>query len=311
MSTILETRQLTKIYGKQVAVDNVSISIQKGDIYGLIGRNGAGKTTLMRMVSGLAEPSKGSYLLFGRERPDAHTRPRLGCLIENTGTYPNLTAYEHLHLKSLALGIHDKGHEMRLLELVNLQGTDKKKVKHFSLGMKQRLGFALALVGNPDLVILDEPINGLDPQGIVEVRSTIERLNRELGLTFIISSHILDELAKIATRFSIIDRGRLIEEINRDELAQKSRERIELVTSNSRMATTVLDRIGIRNYKVLSDHVLHVFDDVDRSADIVVALAQNNIKVNTLTIQKNSLEDHYLELTNHSAANSGQGGLYV
>ena len=299
MTIILETSNLTKIYGTQKAVDNVSISIKQGDIYGLIGRNGAGKTTLMRIVSGLARPSLGEYKVF-EESDDNTSLTRIGCLIENTGIYPNLTAFEHLYLKKLAVGIKEKGIENKLLDLVGLADTGKKKVKQFSLGMKQRLGIALALIGYPDLVILDEPINGLDPQGIVEIRNIIEKLNQEEGITFIISSHILDELAKIGTRFGIIDRGQILEEIDRDLLLKKSSDRIELQTSAAANALPLLDQIQIKDYKLISDNLIYIYDSGERTGDISLVLAKHNIPVESLSIHQNTLEDYYLSLTGYA-----------
>ncbi|MDI9490361.1 MAG: ATP-binding cassette domain-containing protein [Clostridiaceae bacterium] len=301
MSTILETNNITKIYGKQKAVDSVSILIKQGDIYGLIGRNGAGKTTLMRMVAGLARPTDGKYSLFGKDELDAKlVMPRIGCLIENTGIYPNLTGFEHLRLKALAIGQNEPGLEKKLLEIVGLDEVGKKKVKQFSLGMKQRLGIALALVGNPDLVILDEPINGLDPQGIVEIRNTIESLNREEGITFIISSHILGELARLASRFGIIDQGRLVEEINRSDLEQKSRDRIELITPQASQAVVALDQINIMDYQLISENEIYIYEEVNRTGDIALTLAQNEIPIESLTVHKNTLEDYYLQLTGYA-----------
>ncbi|MDE6724597.1 MAG: ATP-binding cassette domain-containing protein, partial [Ruminiclostridium sp.] len=208
MEYLLTTNAVTKQYGRQRAVNAVSIHIRQGAIYGLIGRNGAGKTTLLKMISGLAAPSEGDFSLFGKTgREVSEYMSRIGSLIENPGIYPNLSAPENLQLKCLAMGIRKKGVIGELLETVGLGDTGKKKVRNFSLGMKQRLGIALALVGDPDLVILDEPINGLDPQGIAEIRETIFKLNKEKNITFIISSHILEELSKIATDYGIIHNG--------------------------------------------------------------------------------------------------------
>ncbi|NLJ69965.1 MAG: ATP-binding cassette domain-containing protein [Clostridiaceae bacterium] len=306
MTIILETSNLTKIYGTQKAVDNVSISIKQGDIYGLIGRNGAGKTTLMRIVSGLARPTTGEYKVFG-EAEDDTSLTRIGCLVENTGVYPNLTAFEHLYLKKLAVGIKEEGIENKLLDLVGLADTGKKKVKQFSLGMKQRLGIALALIGYPDLVILDEPINGLDPQGIVEIRNIIERLNQEEGITFIISSHILEELSKIANRFGIIDRGQLLEEIDYDSLIKKSSDRIELQTSHASNVLPLLDQIQIKDYKLISDNLIYIYDAIERTSDISLVLAQHRIPIETLSVHKNTLEDYYLGLTGYAQLKNSGG----
>lgn len=202
MDYLLQTNHLTKQYGKHKAVNEVSIHVRQGDIYGLIGRNGAGKTTLLKMISGLAYPTDGNFTIFNENSTaDSIYMSRIGTLIEAPGVYPNMSAAENLKLKCLAMGIRQKGTADELLKVVGLSDVGKKHVRNFSLGMKQRLGIALALVGNPDLVILDEPINGLDPQGIAEVRETLSRLNKERNITFIISSHILEELSKIATNF--------------------------------------------------------------------------------------------------------------
>ena len=216
MEYLLHTNGLTKQYGRHKAVNAVNIHIRQGDIYGLIGRNGAGKTTILKMISGLAAPTEGEFSLFGKTGKEAYQyMSRIGTLIEAPGVYPNMSAAENLKLKCLAMGVRKKGVIEELLKTVGLSNAGKKKVKHFSLGMKQRLGIALALVGDPDLVILDEPINGLDPQGIAEIRETLSRLNKEKNITFIISSHILEELSKIATNYGIIHDGVLLQEMTR------------------------------------------------------------------------------------------------
>jgi len=296
MSVILATHSLTKQYGRQKAVHNVSLSVNQGDIYGLIGKNGAGKTTLMRLISNLARPSHGTYEIFGRSQTDKEVATRVSCLIENTGIYPHLSARDHLLLKGKALGIVDKSFISNILEAVGLANTGRKRVKQFSLGMKQRLGIGLALVGQPDLVILDEPINGLDPQGIVEVRQLIARLNRD-GMTFIISSHILEELAKLATRFGIIDKGSLIAEISRAELEEKSRDRIELSTSQTKKASLLLDRLGLNDYHLVDEKTFFIYSGLDRVSEIVLALAQDSITFDGFAVHKGSLEDYYLSLT--------------
>lgn len=296
MSVILKTHSLTKQYGKQKAVNNVSLTVNQGDIYGLIGRNGAGKTTLMRIISNLARPSQGTYEVFGRSRSDKEVATRVSCLIENTGIYPHLSARDHLLLKGQALGIVDKSYIATILETVGLADTGRKRVKQFSLGMKQRLGIALALVGRPDFIILDEPINGLDPQGIVEIRHLIARLNRD-GTTFMISSHILEELAKLATRFGIIDNGNLIAEISRAELEEKSRDRIELSTPQTQKTSLLLDRLGLHDYHLVNEATFYIYSGLDRINEIVLALAQEDISIKGFAVHKGSLEDYYLNLT--------------
>lgn len=221
MEVFVQTNNLTKRYGQYKAVNNVNLSVRKGEIYGLIGRNGAGKTTVLRLISGLASPTEGNVCLFGQNsRNTVYAQNRVGILIETPGVYPNMSARENVKLKCLAKGISSKSYIAELLESVGLRATDKKKVKHFSVGMKQRLGIALALAGDPELVLLDEPINGLDPQGIAEIREIITKLNKDRGITFIISSHILGELSKIATCYGIIEKGELKKQILKTELTE-------------------------------------------------------------------------------------------
>lgn len=221
MEVLVQTNNLTKQYGQHKVVNNVNLSVKQGDIYGLIGRNGAGKTTVLRLISGLATPTKGEISLFGQNSHDTiYMRKRMGLLIESPGIYPNMSATDNIKLKCLAMGISSKSYLAELLEDVGLSGVGRKKVKHFSVGMKQRLGIALALVGNPELVILDEPVNGLDPQGMAEIREIIIRMNKGKNITFIISSHILGELSKIATSYGIIEKGELKKQILKEELTE-------------------------------------------------------------------------------------------
>lgn len=298
MDYILTTNGLTKTYGKHNAANNISIHVRQGDIYGLIGRNGAGKTTLLKMVGGLSTPTAGEFALFGytgKER--AQVMHRVGSLIENPGIYPNLTAAENLNLKCIALGVRDKNVVPQLLETVGLANVGKKKVGKFSMGMKQRLGIALALVGEPDLVILDEPINGLNPQGVAEVRETIKKLNKERNITFIISSHILDELAKIATNYGIIQNGNLLQELTKEELLNKCSERIELKTNDTAKACTVLEKMDIHEYKVVDGDTIQIFERLHDSGGITMNLAQNNVTILGISLKNESLEDYYLNLT--------------
>lgn len=298
MEYLLTTNAITKQYGKQKAVNAVSIHIYQGAIYGLIGRNGAGKTTLLKMISGLATPTDGNFFLFGKTgRETSEYMSRIGSLIEAPGVYPNLSAAENLQLKCLAMGIRKKDVISELLEIVGLSTAGKKKVNHFSLGMKQRLGIALALVGDPDLVILDEPINGLDPQGIAEIRETIFRLNKEKNITFIISSHILEELSKIATNYGIIHNGVLIQELTREELLSKCCERIELKTDDPRKACTILEKMGIKEFKVVDLDTIHIFERLSDSGEITMELARNQVKTMGIAVKNEALEDYYLNLT--------------
>lgn len=298
MEYLLCTNSLTKQYGRHKAVNSVNVHIRQGDIYGLIGRNGAGKTTLLKMISGLASPTEGDFTLFGKTGKEAYRYlSRVGTLIESPGIYPNMTAADNLKLKCLAMGVRKKNEIEELLDIVGLSDAGKKKVKDFSMGMKQRLGIALALVGDPDLVVLDEPINGLDPQGIAEIRDTLFRLNSERNITLIISSHILEELSKIATHYGIIHDGVLIQELTREELLERCSERIELKTDDTRGACTVLDEMGITRYKVVDPDTIHIFERLNDSGEITFSLAQHRIKTLGITVKNEELEDYYLNLT--------------
>ena len=219
---LLSTYNLTKQFGHKKAVDQVSIHIKRGAIYGFIGRNGAGKTTFLKMISGLAQPTSGEIEMFGyRGKELKNVRSRVSCLIESPGLYGNMSAYDNLAVKCRLFGINDKRYIENILKTVGLSNVGKKKTKHFSLGMKQRLGIGMALVGEPDLLLVDEPINGLDPQGIAEIRDMIFKLRDEQNMTIIISSHILEELSKIATHYGIIHNGTLVQEITKEELMQR------------------------------------------------------------------------------------------
>ena len=298
MEYLLTTNAITKQYGRQKAVNAVNLHIRRGDIYGLIGRNGAGKTTLLKMISGLAAPTEGQFTLFGKTgREASEYMSRIGSLIEAPGVYPNLSAAENLKLKCIAVGIRQKDVSKELLETVGLANVGRKKVKNFSLGMKQRLGLALALIGSPDIVILDEPINDLDPQGIAEVRETIFKLNREKNITFLISSHILEELSKIATNYGIIHNGVLLQELTREELLAKCSERIELKTDNPQKACIVLESMGIKEYKVVDAETIQIFEQLTESGEISIELAKNDVKIIGIAVKNETLEDYYLNLT--------------
>lgn len=302
MEYLLTTDNLSKQYGKQRAVDRVSLHVKKGEIYGLIGRNGAGKTTILKMLSGLARPSEGEISLFGKDGKETkELRGRIGTLIENPGIYANMSAYENLKIKCLAMGVQDKNVIGEVLKIVGLEKTGKKRVKNFSLGMKQRLGIALALIGNPDLVILDEPINGLDPQGIVEIREVIEVLNKEQGITFIISSHILEELSKIATKYGIIHNGVLLQEMTSEQLMEKCGEYIELQTPDTKQACTVIESMGIAKYKVVDSETIQIYEQLQNSGEIALRLAERGIQIKGIIVKNEALEDYYLNLTGGAA----------
>lgn len=295
---ILKTKGLTKTFGKYHAVNHVDLSIRKGAIYGFIGRNGAGKTTCLKMISGLSTQTSGEIELFGYKGKDlSKVRSRIGCLIETPGLYGNMSAYDNLKTKCKLFGIRDEKYIREILETIGLEDAGKKKTKQFSLGMKQRLGIGLALVGDPDLLILDEPINGLDPQGIVEVRETIQRLNQEHNMTIIISSHILEELSKIATDYGMIHQGVLLEEVTREELMERCRERILIHTDEPKKALPVLDTLGYKNYQVTDGTHVAVYERIDESANLNRALVEAGIMVKEILVTSEELENYFLNLT--------------
>lgn len=299
---LLHTRALTKQYGRHRAVDQVSMHIKKGAIYGFIGRNGAGKTTTLRMISGLASPTAGEIELFGcRGRDLSRIRSRVGCLIEGPGLYGSMSARDNLKMKSMLLGVYKRGYEEELLDIVGLGGVGKKPVKRYSLGMKQRLGIALALVGEPDLLVLDEPINGLDPQGIAEVRDTVLKLNRERNMTILISSHILEELSKIATDYGIIHNGTLLQELTNEELMEKCSERLEVTLDDPERAVPVMDRLGIKRYQVADREHIYIFERLEESAALNMAFAKAGIPVRGISVTNEELETYFLKLTGGGA----------
>ena len=299
---LLQTRALTKQYGRHRAVDQVSMHIKKGAIYGFIGRNGAGKTTTLRMISGLASPTAGEIELFGcRGRELSRIRSRVGCLIEGPGLYGSMSARDNLKMKSMLLGVYKRGYEEELLDIVGLGGVGKKPVKRYALGMKQRLGIALALVGEPDLLVLDEPINGLDPQGIAEVRDTVLKLNRERNMTILISSHILEELSKIATDYGIIHNGTLLQELTNEELMEKCSERLEVTLDDPERAVPVMDRLGIKRYQVADREHIYIFERLEESAALNMAFAKAGIPVRGISVTNEELETYFLKLTGGGA----------
>ncbi len=295
---LLSTNGLTKKFGSHKAVNHVNLHVKKGAIYGFIGRNGAGKTTCLRMISGLAKPTYGEIEMFGYKNEELkQVRSRISCLIEAPGIYGNMSAYENLAIKCKLFGIRDKRYIENILDTVGLSDTGKKKTKHFSLGMKQRLGIGLALVGEPDLLILDEPINGLDPQGIAEIRDMLLKLKEEQNMTIIISSHILEELSKIATHYGIIHNGSLIQELTREELMLRCSERMEIVLDNPKYALPILDRMGFTNYQVIDKNTIHVYERLEESAVVNMELANAGIPVKGIGITSEELENYFLNLT--------------
>ncbi len=294
---LLVTKDLTKVYKETVAVQSVNIHIKKGSIYGLIGKNGAGKTTIMKMIAGLARPTSGSFEYTGFKGSEKEAFSRIGALIESPAIEPNLTAFDNIKIKCLAFGIGDKKYITDLIELVGLSGSGKKKAGKFSLGQKQRLGIALALVGDPDFLILDEPINGLDPQGIAEVREMLSRLNEERGITILISSHILEELSKLATDYAIIDYGRIVEESTNKELKEKCRDKIVIKTEKVSTAIPIIESLGFNDYSVVNDKTIHVFDRLSDITVLNMELAKAQIPVESIGIESSDLEEYFLKVT--------------
>ena len=293
MQMVLETHQLTKAFGSKLAVDHVDMHIPQGEIYGFIGMNGAGKTTLMRVILSLALPSGGSFELFGG-KPSPQSGRRIGSLVENPGFYRRCSAKENLVRFSLLYGADPRECD-RILQLVGLAGVGNKKAGKFSLGMKQRLGIGIALIGHPDFIVLDEPVNGLDPGGIMEMRTLIQRLNREEGTTFLISSHLLDELGKIATRFGIISRGRLVEEITMGELNSISRSRIRFVVDEPEKAESVLRGVFPADQVERKEFALLVRAEAARAAELNRLLVEAGVNVSSIGQQTEGLESYFLE----------------
>ncbi len=295
---ILQTNQLTKSYGKFTALDHADITVYRGDIYGLIGRNGAGKTTIMKIVAGLAEPTEGSYSIFGKSGYAAEKeKRRIGTLIENPAFFGNMTAYQNLRYYCYQKGITDLKQIDEALELVHLTNVKNKKFRKFSLGMKQRLGIAFAVLDNPDLVILDEPINGLDPIGISELRDTFRKLNQERGITLIISSHILSELYAVANRFLFIDNGRVIKEITKQELDLECSRCITVKTDNVKKTAIVLEsNLNITNYQVIDTEEIRIYDENAKSNELNKAFIQNGVNISQIYESGVSLEDYFKQL---------------
>ena len=295
---ILQTHELRKVFGKQAAVDGIDLKVERGAIYGLIGKNGAGKTTTLKMIGGLSAPTAGSFSLFGKSGAElAEVRGRVSCLIEDPGLFGNLSAYENLKAKCLCYGIKGDAYIKKLLEFVGLAETGRKKAKHFSLGMRQRLGIALAMVGEPDLLVLDEPINGLDPEGIVEIRDMLTRVSKEKGITILISSHILEELSKVATHYGIMSKGRLVEQLTAEELADRCSLRIEAVVDRPDYASTVLDGMGISNYKVVDKETIYISERLGDVGYINRELNKAGLLVSKIAVNNESLESFFLNTT--------------
>lgn len=293
---ILNTKNLTKTYKKKNAVSNLNMSINKGDIYGFIGKNGAGKTTTIKMIVGLAAPTSGEITLFESKSLNQGRR-KIGTVIEAPAFVPNLTARQNMLIQWKLLGNKNPAIIDEMLNLVGLDYVGKKKVKNFSLGMKQRLGIAMTLMGEPEFLVLDEPTNGLDPKGIVEVRELLQKLNEERGLTILISSHILSELAKLATRIGIIDDGVLLEEFSIDELDERCKSKLVVLVDDTEKAKDILaEQLNLKDYKVIDANTIEIYDKGVDSGTINTTLAKNDVVVKSISTSHADLEEYFLNV---------------
>lgn len=297
MKDLIVTQNLTKMYGDKAAVSSMDMHVKQGDIYGFIGRNGSGKSTTLKMLCGLAFPTQGSIRVFGQSLSRESVRKRIGVLIESPGLEGGRSAYENMYLKASLMGIVDPDKEIReLLTLTGLNPDNKKLVKRYSMGMKQRLGIAMALLGGPDLLILDEPINGLDPEGMNQLRSLLVDLNQKKGVTILVSSHILGELSKMATRYGIIKDGCLVKEISKEELSAECKDYLYLKTSDSKMAAVLLEeKLRIRNYEVRPEGEIRIYQKAD-SGQITTVMTSAGISVFAIYGHQQDLEGYFLDL---------------
>ena len=297
---VLQTENLTKKYGTFTALDNVSISLEKKHIYGFIGENGAGKSTFMKIITGLTYPTSGTFSILGKENDCDREKMRrhIGSMIEAPALYPEYTAWQNLELQRVLMGNPDKTVCDELLKLVNLYDERSKKVRKFSMGMKQRLGIAMALVGKPKLLILDEPINGLDPKNISELRILLKKLNEEKNVTLFISSHILNELYLLASDYFIIHKGKIIESLTHEQLDAKCRKYIRITTSELPRCITVIEKeLNGADYTVIDNETLHLFSHTDNSEVVSEALVANKIITKEFSVSEQSLEEYFLNVT--------------
>ncbi|MBR2678924.1 MAG: ATP-binding cassette domain-containing protein [Bacilli bacterium] len=293
MESVLKTNGIIKKYSGNTVLNGISMNIHKGDIYGFIGKNGAGKTTLMRVVLSLTPKNAGEVSFFDNKKIE-EVGLKVGSLIESPGLYKNASAYENLKRFSIIYGADDSKIN-EILKLVGLSNTGKRKAKDFSLGMKQRLGIAIALLGDPEFLLLDEPINGLDPEGIKEIRDVILKLNKEKNITFLISSHLLDELSKIATRFGIINNGVLIEEIEAKELKNKCKNKLIIECDNTSKAKDILSKLVKKEDIVINNNNIEIHSHLEKSADYNKKLVDAGISVTALYTSFDSLEEYFMK----------------
>lgn len=297
MDYVLTTNSLCKQYRHFKALNGLSMRIPKGSIYGCVGKNGAGKTTLIRLICGLQEPASGSFTLYGIQNSDKNivkSRRRMGAVVETPSIYLDMTAEDNLKAQYRVLGLPSFDGIPELLKLVGLENTGRKKARNFSLGMKQRLGIAIALAGDPDFLVLDEPTNGLDPQGIIEMRELILKLNRERQITVLISSHILDELSRLATHYGIIDAGHMVKELSAEELEAACRKCMRVTVSDTKALVRILDTMDV-DYKILNDTQADIFAKLNIS-QLTLALAKEGCELLEVQERDESLESYFVSL---------------
>jgi ABC-2 type transport system ATP-binding protein len=290
---------LSKKYESTAALDHVDMTVRQGEIYGLIGENGAGKTTLMRILSGLAFKTSGEIALFGTNDNNglAKQRQRMGFIIETPAVYPDMTAAENLEVQRLQRGIPGKACIGKALHTVGLTNTGKKKAKHFSLGMKQRLGLAAALLSEPEFLVLDEPVNGLDPTGIVETREILKKLNKEHGTTILISSHMLGELYQLASCYGFIHKGKLLEQITLAQLDERCKNHLSIQVDDVPRTVFLLEtRLSIKKYEVIPGNVIKIYERLDESRIVSKELIMGGILIEDMTIKGDDLEAYYMRL---------------
>lgn len=298
MSELLSTRGLSKKYGSRYALKDADVHIRRGDIYGLIGRNGAGKTTLLKLINSQIVKTAGDIYTEGRRMAFGKPQIKIGALVESPGLFPECTAFDNLMYKCTALGVYKREYVHGLLKRVELADTGKKKVKQFSLGMKQRLSIALALVNEPDLLLLDEPINGMDPQGIRDIREMLVRINREQGVTIMISSHILDELSKFATNYAIIKDGLVLREFTKQQLDSENRSGIEVESPQIEAVEKLLrEEMALSDMKRTEENHLMIREGVERYREISRLLFDRGIYVSQFSLRHESLEDYFMSMT--------------
>lgn len=312
MSDVIKLKGISKQYGKKKVVDNVNLTVEKGHIYGLIGPNGAGKTTIMKMIAGLTLPTEGNIYLFGSEENFDENRARASFMLEAPHIQKDFTAWENMEYIRRLRGIADKKKIDEILELVGLANTGNKLVKHFSLGMKQRLGIGMSLISEPEIMILDEPVNGLDPEGIVEVRHLLQKLSVEKGVTILISSHILSELSELCTDFTIIDKGTIIECLSKEELEANCRSYLAIKTDDTEKLTTILEQeLDIKQYVVKEGDEVRVYERIEEIAFISKKITDSGLTLLKLNSEGENLEEYFLSKVTPSGSEENASAGFV